>query len=88
MRCDYFVKVRVRHFGSDFRWSDENEPRITRSFSSGIRYTESAVIYAREHVFGGHEAKLHLSGWKKRTIIELILPLDIMNAEVGSSRNS
>jgi len=88
MRRDYFLKVRVRHFGSDFRWTDEYEPRITRSFSSGIRYTESAMIYAREHVFGGHGAKLHLSGWRKRTIIELILPFDIMNAEVGSSRNS
>jgi len=74
MRCDYFVKVRVRHFGSDFRWSDENEPRITRPF---LRYPLHRIRrdLRQGARFGGHEVKLHLSGWKKRTIINSSFPL-------------
>jgi hypothetical protein len=46
------------------------------------------VIYAREHILGRYSARLGRPVGRNGTVIKLVLRLNVMNAQVGSSRNS
>jgi len=84
----HFVIIRKGYFGSQFWRADENEPRVAWPFASRIHDPETAMTVTGQHILGRQWKKLRFASGAKRTVVKLILPLKVMHAHVGRSRNA